>query len=1009
MKANHDFPELEVLQSNVLPTPLNKDHNYYSVPVDSSCLAAAANCNYDYGDDVITGRNEKSNDIKDWKTLCGLRFLQRNPRSDVTADRNPRNGVISARIPSTDSTISRLTCSDVTEGGNLSYDDVKFSGKPLPDEREMDKSLGEMKGGKHAINASFVLGSRQKEISGDTLDIFSDSKDTDSAYSMLIDEEIIGSLLSQTKVAKEPSRSMSRMKLDSRYRTNSSDSAFSEDSLLEDDEDTKLETLISQFIFNPTNLQNDFTEYVESDHNAVADDVDVDGLDVTDLFSSVAMFGPDLGGPTSPGFATIERESGLGSSENSISSDHRDSSPVKRHTLPLFQKNDSTSSLSSSSSSSSSSAPSSSSSSSSSPFSSASLSLSSLSLDTLSSTISKSFLNVQQFEDPYLSSAPAGEKETLKQTGVCDSSSQVTQVRDSETYAFNPVVEGARFSSSSSTSSSSPHHPPPPSSSSVVVSNRGDNSDDQGNDSTGFITLPSAHLATTKTTTTINNTISHSNNNTNTNNNTTTNNDDDNKDNYDFLLNHLRNGFQPPFEIRGDNSELLLDEPDFVDFPFPTETQICRPNLPDTPTLPEKTMEPDENHATGSLVGFHCYNSDKVKAKQKRPPFLPEGPENAEKALDESFATAVLYLSKSPPEETPELTVRDIDSFNDYFEVVPKRDEIEDCFRAPATSQWTFPDLFSIGKNGIESDMPDSTSDPNSTEFGKPKEKKHFKNDDSEFVKVNADYTSMPNHPQTDITHNPDDVQNYPLNSGEIPKSLRLLCSVKKCTASKRPVQNLNLIKKVPFKKKSTFQSKTLPVSDEKNSKADCHVSHLNRTECYQSKSTHSPPRIEILSWDDTGSLHVKVPKLSVNNNESRISQKRSQCSLLREALTAEESHPRFSKSVKEGKHKNTKSKSYRNELVAFPNETLIGGQTVEIMASEGKSGASEMSELEKYLRGIIPTEADSKEQIGNQTSDQEDLVQASFLRKLLTGEMSTHAYREIDRRMCEKKRREIK
>ncbi|XP_036354803.1 uncharacterized protein LOC118761188 isoform X1 [Octopus sinensis] len=89
-------------------------------------------------------------------------------------------------------------------------------------------------------------------------------------------------------ITRETSR-INRPRFDARFRTNSLDSAFSEDSLIdfEGGEDSKLESIIDQLIFYPDDLQTDLSSYVKSDNNSTFNDID--SFDVNDLFCSDAI------------------------------------------------------------------------------------------------------------------------------------------------------------------------------------------------------------------------------------------------------------------------------------------------------------------------------------------------------------------------------------------------------------------------------------------------------------------------------------------------------------------------------------------------------------------------------------------------------------------------------------------------------------------------------------------------------------------------------------------------
>lgn len=159
---------------------------------------------------------------------------------------------------------------------------------------------------------------------------------------------------------------------------------------------------------------------------------------------------------------------------------------------------------------------------------------------------------------------------------------------------------------------------------------------------------------------------------------------------------------------------------------------------------------------------------------------------------------------------------------------------------------------------------------------------------------------------------------------------------------------------------------------------------------------------------DDSNSIKRKIPKFSViDNDETRV-----QSAILYQVLAMEQNTPPTlqtpSPKVK------TKHQSKFSSSPEFEGHCLHNLQQENIqkqaMPMRKKDDLSEMKELEKYLRGIIPTESNDEQdetfiKQNRNTSGiffRRNRSPCSLLKKLLTGEITAQMYREIDQQFCE-------
>ena len=165
---------------------------------------------------------------------------------------------------------------------------------------------------------------------------------------------------------------------------------------------------------------------------------------------------------------------------------------------------------------------------------------------------------------------------------------------------------------------------------------------------------------------------------------------------------------------------------------------------------------------------------------------------------------------------------------------------------------------------------------------------------------------------------------------------------------------------------------------------------------------------------EDSGCIQSKVPKFSIiDNDETRV-----QSAILYQVLSTEQHPPSASFSStpflpvkpKVKNHHYNKSSNSRNIKGHYFTNIRQGAISKQAMSMRMKEESSEMKELEKYLRGIIPTENydelnESYVDHQQKTSDlffRQDRSPCSFLKKLLTGEMTAQMYRKIDQQFCE-------
>lgn len=302
-----------------------------------------------------------------------------------------------------------------------------------------------------------------------------------------------------------------------------------------------------------------------------------------------------------------------------------------------------------------------------------------------------------------------------------------------------------------------------------------------------------------------------------------------------------------------------------------------------------------------------------------------------------------------------------------------------------------FPD-FSGFSNNMDA-INNITSQPSSQDIWILSNEEHVKGDYSYRDRLPAKFKEI----NVSVTDTP----------GTSNKSKQMTNSIVKQNPAKRPLikvlnsenQHLSILEEDSLKSSSKTEFPGLKcLLEEESSSSDESIFYKSANNTYY---TFDPS-------DDSNCIKRKIPKFSIiDNDESRV-----QSAILYQVLAMEQNSPSTLQTPPpkvKTKHQSKFSSSPEFEGHCMRNLQEENTQK-QAMPTKVKDDLSEMKELEKYLRGIIPTETNDEQdetfiKEHRNTSGiffRRNRSPCSLLKKLLTGEITAQMYREIDQQFCE-------